>query len=339
MKRALFAGALAASLVATSLLTFVAAPTVTGVAWAQGSPLAQAQSLYDSAKFADAVALLRTAISSGQVNGPEALKAKELLGRCLVKSGDRIGGKEAFKSLLREDSGYRIDTVNVPPDEVEVFNLAAKEITAEQIEAGRRIPASLAGVIGWDLGGSSDVKDLLDAHGKQDLKNSAEFGGSVRFPIKPRWSLDVAIMHYNSKALVIYDFGGSPDSLNLRTQALSIVGSVVYTAIAGNKWRTHFFVGGGPLTGAELQLIPLQSSGIRLIDGRTGIVLQGGVEEEYLFHSKLALLATATGRRASSGGLNYGPFFGSSTDFDLNGRAVDYSGVALTLALRAYIGY
>jgi len=34
--------------------------------------------------------------------------------------------------------------MTVPPDEMEVFNLALKEINAEQIEAGQRIPASLS---------------------------------------------------------------------------------------------------------------------------------------------------------------------------------------------------
>src|SRR5690348_8292255 len=199
MTRTLHRVALAAMVCGTLLVAGAFSPAGVAPARAQGadstqggSPVQQAQALYDQAKFADAAALLRTAIEQKQVTGNDELKARELLGRSLVKSGNRLAAKDAFKALLHEDSAYRLDTLTVPPDEVEVFDLAVKDITAEQIASGQRVPASITLFGGVGSGANKTLGDVVKVGGGKDKFDSkGEFGGSVRFPLHPRISLDI----------------------------------------------------------------------------------------------------------------------------------------------------
>ena len=112
-------------------------------ALAQTSPVQEAQSLYEQAQFDQAITLLRDALSTGRVTGGQALAAREMIARCLARSGNRLEAKEAFKGLLHLNPSYRPAAGTVPPDEIEVFQLALDEFHAEQIEAGNRVPASL----------------------------------------------------------------------------------------------------------------------------------------------------------------------------------------------------
>ena len=126
-----------AALCATAALVAAPAFRHADEARAAAPAVDEAQGLYNEAKFTDAIAKLRDALASGQLKGRDELKAKELLGRCLVKGGDRIEAKEAFKSLLRQSGGWQLDPQSTPPDEMEVFSMARREIRAEQVEAGR----------------------------------------------------------------------------------------------------------------------------------------------------------------------------------------------------------
>lgn len=316
-------------------LALVAFPVMRATnAWAAAPALTEAQGLYDSARFDEAIAKLREALSTGAVTGSDVVAARALMGRCLVKSGNRVEAKQAFKTVLRADPGFRLDPVSVPPDEMEVFGLASKEIQAEQIEAGRRIPASLSGHLGWGLGGRSDLEDFLKANGDKELERGIEFGGSVRFPVAPRWSVDVGITHLGDKSSVVY---GGTTVFKVRTEAIAIVGSVVYTVISGSKNRVHLALGGGPLAQAQLRLTPEDLSAIQLVDGRTGVCIVGGIEDEFMLHPKVGLLGFAGYRMANSGKLNYGPLYGPV--FDLEDLSADFSGVVIHLGLRGYIGY
>lgn len=333
--------ALAALLTAAALVSTSFVPRLAPVAWAQAPVLEEVQQLYNTARFDDAVAKLREAMASGQVTGPEGLKAKEWLGRCLVKAGNRVEAKEAFKSLLRQDDGYRLDAVTVPPDEMAVFDQALKEITAEQIEAGRRIPASLEFFGGYGLWSNQDYKDLLEQGGGDEFDGKGEFGGSVRFPIRPRFSLDISVMRLRATAT---DSFPNSTGLSYKLSALPLVLTGYYNVRPGDKLRVNVFAGIGPMLAAQAKLqllfftVPLS-----LTAGKTGIYAHGGVEGEYLVHPRLSVTGRVAGRIARASSLEYSQqelnFYGGGSENNINGRDLDFSGMTFQLGLRGYIGY
>ncbi|HEV2105472.1 MAG TPA: tetratricopeptide repeat protein [Candidatus Eisenbacteria bacterium] len=332
--------ALAAMVCGTLLVAGALTP---GIAGAQGadstqasSPVQQAQALYDQAKFADAAALLRTAIEQKQVTGNAELKARELLGRSLVKAGNRIEAKDAFKALLREDSAYRMDTLTVPPDEVEVFDLAAREITSEQIAAGERIPASLGFLYGTGSGDNKNYGDISKAGGGPGkLDNKPEFGGTVRFPIHPRFSLDIEVSRFRATAKdtnkVEYTVTGSP-----------LVASLYYAAYSTSKIHVNGFVGIGSLLNAEANVtLPFGGVPISLAAQKNGWYYHAGVEGEYLLVPKLSVNGRLLVREASAKDMNLAVEdpFRIYNNLNLNHRKIDFSGIGAFIGLRAYIGY
>jgi hypothetical protein len=124
---------------ALSLLLLAAPAPHGGAAWAASPVLESAQQKYDNAQFAEAVAQLREALSSGQVAGADQVAARALLARCLVKSGNRLEAKQAFKFVLRQQPNWRPDPNTAGPDEQEVFRSRSRA-DGRQIEAGSRIP-------------------------------------------------------------------------------------------------------------------------------------------------------------------------------------------------------
>ncbi len=308
---------------------------------AQGSVLDEARQLYDASKFDDAIAKLRDAIANGQVLGPDALKAKELLGRCLVKSGKRVEAREAFKSLLREDNGYRLDAVSVPPDEMEVFNLALKDVTAEQIQAGQRIPASLAFFFGWGSGDNKNFAEIPAANGGKDkMDNSAAFGGSVRFPIHPRYSLDIELQRFRATDS---DSTRSPNDIQFEVNAIPLALSLYWTALPREKYRVNLFAGGGPMLATRAAVdLPFFTIRIQLADEKVGTYFHAGTEGEYLLNPRLSLNGRVMYRYAQASGFFKDTQLGnlySSPQSAIKDRKVDFSGYGIYLGLRGYIGY
>ena len=151
---------LATALVAIALTSGAIPVLVPTPAFAASAVLDDAQKMYDSAKFEDAIAKVRAGLSTGTLTGSDAINGRALLARCLVKAGKRIEGKEAFKGVLRQDAGFRLDGAVVPPDEMDVFNLAAKEINAEQIEEGNRLVGEFTEVGGPGFLGTETLTPL-----------------------------------------------------------------------------------------------------------------------------------------------------------------------------------
>jgi hypothetical protein len=270
------------------------------------------------------------------VSGPEALKAKELLGRCLVKTGSRIEAKEQFKNLLRQDGGYRLDATAVPPDEMEVFELARKAIVAEQIEAGQRIPASLSFYYGAGPGDNKSLGEVQKVYGgKSTLDVKPEFGGSVRFPLRPRWSLDLELSRLRAT-------GKDTSAVPVKFEAATIplIVSLYYTVMPGEKFRANVFLGAGRLLAASNSVeLPFFGVPLKLSDTKTGSYFHVGGEGEYMVMSKLSLTGRVLYRSATAKELFHTStikFFGTQP---LQDRKVDFSGVEFAIGLRAYIGY
>ena len=316
-------------------LALVAAPLAgTSTAWAASPALEEAQALYDGARFTDAVARIREALSSGQLAGNDAIAARALLARCLVKSGNRLEAKQAFKFVLRQQPGWRPDA-SVGPDEREVFELAQRELTAEQIEAGKRIPASVSFNLGPGSGENKDMADFAQEFGSTQDKydNKPQIGGAVRFPVTRTLSLELELQRLRAT--------NQADEAELEITAYPLFVSVYHSTFSRSMFRANLFVGGGILSSAISKIeIPLDTGSgivpISLSGQKNGAYFHGGLEAEFLAHSRLALTARLLGRYAKASGVldEYGDFATEYAD-----RDIDFSGLAATFGLRAYIGY
>ncbi len=310
-----------------------------GRAWAQSGAIEDAQRSYDGSQFAQAITRLRAAITSGEVTGSDALRAKALLGRSLVKAGERVEARETFKSLLRQDGGYRLDPVATPPDEMEVFQLALQDISAEQVEAGRRVPASLGFFVGLGSGANKNFAELPHAGGGKDhFSSKTEFGGSVRFPIRPRWSLDIELDRFRATDA---DSVPVPSRLNYEATAIPLVLSAYWDVLPHERWRLNAFAGAGPMMATRGAIkFNRPGTGYFLADERVGTYLHAGVEGEWVMWRRFTVSGRLLGRYARASHL----FKGSQIDVysptsPLANHAVDFSGIGAFLTVRGYIGY
>lgn len=315
----------------------------------QASPLARARQMYASARFTEGADLLADAIRTGQVTGDDLNAALELRARCLVKAGRPLEAKEAFKAVLRSNSQYRPDPVQVPPDEINVFTTALKEFQAEQVEAGRRVPASLGLFYGLGQAVNQDIVDLASSAGVQEadnLKSSPEFGYSVRFPIRPRYSVDFQVLRMRATTSDKLD-PAILDHAHYIASGTSIVVSYVWSAMTWRTLRLNALAGVGFMRGEATveflhnhfgRIIPVQ-----IVGSSTGPYVRGGVEGEWLLAPRFAITGHVVARYANSGKLDW-----KRPDFEvyegypsskLGGRSVDFSGIAAHVGVRAYIGY
>lgn len=307
-------------------------------AYAASPAVAEAQALYDTAKFPEAVVKLRDALGTGAVTGSDALAARALMARCLVKAGNRLEAKQVFKTVLRSDPAWRPDALSVPPDEMDVFNLALKEITAEQIEAGQRIPASLSFYLGK---GSGDNKSLGEIQkylgGSEKLDSQTELGGSVRFPLRPRLSLDLELSRLSSTG---EDSTAAPNTIEFEAAAMPMVVSLYWTAVTGAKQRVNLFAGAGPLLSASNSIdLPFFNFRIKIADQKTGFYFHTGAEGEYLITPKIALSGRVLYRSATASKLYHDSTLEFYGERAIKDRKVDFSGFGAHVGIRAYIGY
>jgi hypothetical protein len=320
-------------------LALVAAPVAgTSTAWAASPALEEAQALYDGANFADAIAKIRAGLSSGELAGDDAIAARALLARCLVKSGNRLEAKQAFKFVLRQQSGWRPDA-SVGPDEREVFELAQRELTAEQIEAGKRIPASLSFSFGRGDGDNEDMAEIVVAGGGSDKYDAKpQLGGAVRFPVAQRWSLDLELQRLRATNV---DANQPPSDTRFEITAYPISLSLIYTAYTHRWVRANLFAGGGILSSAisKIEFGDFSGTPLTVSGQKNGSYFHGGLETEILLHPRVALTGRVLGRSAKAEKVLDEFDFDAYGQATLKNRAIDFSGIAATFGLRAYIGY
>ncbi len=312
-------------------------------AFAASPVVADAQKMYDSAKFAEAVVKLRDALGTGQVTGTDALEARALMARCLVKAGNRLEAKQVFKTVLRSDPAWRPDALSVPPDEMDVFNIALKEITAEQIEAGQRIPASISFFVGKGSAGNEDFAKLPETGGNKDgFEGKVQYGGSVRFPIKPRWSLDIELLQFKAEASDTFVVN---PRYSYEATATPIAVSVYWTAMTGSKHRVYVFAGGGPMLSSRAAVkFNDPDVGYFVADEGAGTYFHAGVEGEMMLGERFSVSGRVVGRTAKKSDLFKDTYeelnlYSSDPNGRLRGQEVDFSGFGAYVGLRAYIGY
>lgn len=341
----LFGPGLTRSLAGVALVLVALGGALTPViARAQTNPIASAQQQYDAGKFTEALATLQTALESGAVTGSDAVTARELLARCQAKTGNSTAAKKTFLQILRVDPQYRLDEVRTPPDEVLVFQAALAAFTAEQTRAQQRLPASLSASFGLGSGDNEDFGKFLSlGGGDKSFDNKPMFGIGVRFPLAPKWSLDLELVRF--RATNADSLSGTAKS-TMELTATPLVINVVYLVRKSNRFRASVLAGGGPMLNSYAALSTIRHPvvpgfNLKVTDTKTGIYFHGGFEGEYVLHPKLSATARAVFRSAVAADM-----FDKST-FTLPGyaagaigdRDLDFSGYGVSLGLRGYIGY
>lgn len=314
------------------------APVVKTVS-ASATALQQAQALYDKSDFTAAQAMLREKLASGVISGDEVRPARELLARCLVRSGNRIEAKEAFKGLIRKFPGFRPDAGNASPEEREVFELAQREVNAEQIEAGQRIPASLGFAFGVGSGANKDMAEVAVAGGGEpEYDNKPQFGGSVRFPLNQRVSLELELQRFRATNV---DSFPANNNAQYEVSALPFSLSLYYAAVTRPRYRLNLFGGGGPLltTISKIEFGNFSGTPLTVSSQKTGFYGHAGLEAEYLVTNRVSISGRAMGRTASAKDVLDDFGFNAYGAATLKGREVEFNGFGATLGLRAYIGY
>lgn len=332
-----------ASLALMALTISPVAPVQGGVAYAQVSgsseALAAARALYQESRFEEALTQVRDALASRLITGRDVQPARELMARCLVRSGNRLEAKEAFKGVLRQFPGYRPDQATVPPDEREVFDLALREVTAEQIQAGDRVPASLGFTLGTGKGDNEDMAEIVVAGGGEDkFDNKSQFGGSVRFPLRSRTSIELELQRFRATNV---DGNTPPNDTRFEVSALPLSISIYQAIFSGQRLRAYAFVGGGPLLTAisKIEFGDFGGSPLNVSGQKNGTYLHAGLEGEVLVLPKLSLSARVLGRSAKAKGVLDDFTFDAYGVATLKDREIDFSGISATIGLRAYIGY
>lgn len=356
-----FAWACVAVITASALAWESVAPAPAWAQTDQQSTVTQATDLYTQGKFKEAADLLKGALDKREIPAGDVERARELLARSLVKGGGaRAEAREAFISILRMDAAYRPDPNRIPPDEIEVFDEALRDFQAEQLEAGKRVPASIAFFYGYGTYSASSVNDAVKAFdaqtglapsgvqsgGADKIKGGSEFGGSVRFPIRPRFSLDIELARFRATTSDTGNRASIFGKSKYEISALPLIVSAYYGAYSTSKLRVNVFAGLGPMLVTAFRAetpfqVLLPGISLAVTNTKTGMYAHGGVEAEYLIVPRLGVTGRLLGRYAKVSKvvddkrlLNPSfPFFGP-----WNGRDVSFSGFGFDIGLRAYIG-
>jgi hypothetical protein len=315
------------------------------IAFAQANPVAKAQQQYDNGDFAEALATVKDALSSGAVSGSEAVAARELMARCQAKTGDVEASKKTFLQILHQDPQYRLDEVRTPPDEVVVFRQALQIFLEEEATQGQRIPASIEFFYGVGSGDNEDFGEYVAlGGGDKKFDNKPFFGLGVRFPLKPKWSLNLELQRFRATnedtVTVPVTFFSGHGTYELTATPLIV--SAVYLLRDSGKFRTSVFAGGGPMLNSYasdsftlLGFVPLKTT-----DSKVGVYFHGGVEGEYLLHPKLSVTARGVIRYAKASKMFEGSTFTQyATGDPIGDRDLDFSGYGISIGLRGYIGY
>jgi hypothetical protein len=340
-RRTLLGSGTLRALAGACLVLFATVATIAPhVALAQSGPVAQAQAQYDSGRFAEALITLENALSAGEVTGSDALTARQLLARCQAKVGDVPAARKTFLQLLRQDPQFRLDEVTTPPDEIVVFREALRMFEAEQEQASKRIPASLALSYGIGSGANEDFGEYVAVGGgEKEFDNKPFFGIGVRFPLAPKWSLDIELQRFRATN---EDSASGPQQATYELTATPLVVNVVYLVKDTGKMRVNLFAGGGPMLNAYAadKFLYFGSIALKVTDTKVGSYFHGGVEGEYILHPRLSVAARALARSAKATNMfedsEFTQYSGTTT---IANRDIDFSGYGLTLGLRGYIGY
>ena len=188
---------------------------------------------------------------------------------------------------------------------------------------------SIGGNFGASITDGGAFNDSLKAAvGKppyEDIAGDWDFGGSLRYGISQKASLDLEVNAIKAKGRSEV----SPNFLEASEKGLATSLNLYYALTQNDSHEFNFFIGAGPLIGAKWKLDT--NTGSEESESKTSLYAQAGLEGQYKLSQSFALSARAFGRLAKASDVAWTD--DPTTKFDL-----DMSGVAFSVGMRAYFG-
>lgn len=200
---------------------------------------------------------------------------------------------------------------------------------------------SIGGNFGVGLYSNTAINDSLDVLfqgsgvSPKHVKSGWEYGGSIRYGVSPKLSLDYEVNLMNGKGTTDANSTAGTAKLVAHTKGLAGPLSLYYELGKSEKSTIYFFVGGGPMYGTKwkLESTDLTPNTIEA-KSKTGFYAHGGFEGDYNLSKSVAITARALGRYAKASDVTYtDPTTSQETKADVN-----LSGGAFSLGLRAFFG-
>lgn len=174
---------------------------------------------------------------------------------------------------------------------------------------------------------NDSLKVYTDPAPYKDIEGDWEFGGSLRYGVSDKLSLDLEINRIKAK-------GTTPDSPNadfIATETAVVMPLNLYYALAQNdSYDFNFFAGVGPMLSAQWKAEQSGFPGL-YSEKKTGLYAQGGLEGLFKVSQQFALTGRVLGRIAKASDLKL------STNPTYTADA-DMSGIAFSVGLRAFFG-
>ena len=189
---------------------------------------------------------------------------------------------------------------------------------------------SIGGNFGTGIYSNSDINDLLKTASppRKEIKSGWEYGGSLRYGISNKVSLDAEVNSIKAKATTTNPSSNGDEKWAVKGIAVPV--NIVLALSQNDKYTFNLFAGAGPLLSAKLTAEDNTSS-IKS-DSQTTFTAQGGFEGMVLVSPQFAITARALGRTAKISDIKIG---GMSSTPQLDG---DLSGAAFSLGLRVLFG-
>ncbi len=207
---------------------------------------------------------------------------------------------------------------------------------------------SVGGNFGVGMYSNTKINDYLDSLSTADAfvptlkhpKSGWEYGGSIRYGISPKASLDYEINLMNGKGKTdVTSVGGNPTTGTEEVKMTGVAAplSLYYELGKSEKSVFNFFVGVGPMLSTKFK--DTASSGGTTVTteskSKAGLYAHLGFEGDYMLSKSFAITARALGRYAKAKDVTYT----DPTDPSLAlKKDVNLSGGAFSLGLRAFFG-
>ena len=184
---------------------------------------------------------------------------------------------------------------------------------------------SIGGVFGVGFYSGGSLNDSLEAAGYKKVSEGWEYGGSLRYALSPKISLDAEVLSINGK--------GTTDSVTPKFQAevngIAAPLSLYYAISENDNSALSLFVGAGPMfkTGWSTSQEPNETDS----KNTTAFYGHAGIEGQWRMSHTLALTTSALARIAKAKDVE-------QSDDPLTKLDVSMDGFALNLGLRAFFG-
>jgi hypothetical protein len=207
--------------------------------------------------------------------------------------------------------------------------------TALAVSSGSALAAKGQFSIGGNFGTSitdggafnDSLKAIIGQPPYEDMSGDWEYGGSLRYGISRKVSLDVEVNRIKAK-------GNTPDSPNpdlVATESAVVVPVSLYVSLTENdSYDFNFFAGVGPMLSAQWKAEQEGFAGVES-EKKTALYAHGGLEGLYKMSPQFALTGRVLGRLAKASDLEL------SSDPTFQADA-NLSGIAFSLGLRAFFG-